>query len=114
MMDVMESSDLSPAILLIESDPVVLRGLLREFHGAGVPAFGVTTIAHVERWPEGQIVITDLAHFTPWWRFVGAIQVIVLVDLAEQAQVALKHGATGWFLRSDSALAIAALGLPPS
>jgi hypothetical protein len=111
---VMEPTDLSSAILLIESDPIVLGRLLREFHAAGIPALGVTTIAHLERWPEGQIVITDLPHFTPWWRLVGAAQVIVLVDAAEHARGAMQHGASGWFLRSDSAVGIAALALPPA
>ena len=102
------------AVLLIESDPFVLRGLVREFTAAGVPTLGVTTIADVERWPQGQIVITDLAHFTPWWRLVGAAQVIVLVDAAEEAAAAVQQGATGWLLRADSVFGLAALALPPS
>jgi hypothetical protein len=99
-------------VLVVESDPVALDDLLRQLTEAGMVASGVTTIADIERWPEGQIVITDLAHFTPWWREVGAAQVIVLVDSAAEALPAMRRGATGWLVRADCGSGLAALGLP--
>jgi hypothetical protein len=100
------------AVLLVESDPAALRRLLRDFAASGIAATGVTRIAELERWPTGLVVITDLAHFTPWWRTVGALQVIVLVDKAEDARTAIEQGATGWLVRSDAAVGIATFGLP--
>jgi hypothetical protein len=101
-------------VLVVESDPPALSALIREFTAAGVPAVGVTSIAHVERWPAGLVVITDLPHFTPWWREVGATQVIVFVVRAEDALPAMRGGATGWLVRADGAVGIAALGLTPA
>ncbi len=99
------------AVLLIESDPALLGRLVRDFTAAGVPTRGVSSIAEIEQWPSGQVVITDLAHFTPWWRTIGASQVIVLVDAAADAQDVMRQGASGWLVRGDAALGIAALGI---
>ena len=54
----------------------------------------VSSIAEVEQWPVGQIVVTDAAHLTPLWRQVGAAAVIVLVQRAEDASNAGERGAT--------------------
>jgi hypothetical protein len=100
------------AVLVIESDKVLLQRLVRDFAAAGVPMLGVSSVAEIERWPAGEIVITDLPHFTPWWNTVGAAQVIVLVDRAEDAHDAMQRGASGWLVRSHAAVGISVLGLP--
>jgi hypothetical protein len=99
-------------VVLIESDPVLLCRLVGDFKTAGVQAVAVASIAELERWPAGQIIITDLAHLTPWWRSIGAAQVIVLVDRPQDGIEAMARGASGWLVRAEGAIAIAALGLP--
>jgi hypothetical protein len=64
-----------------------------------MPARGVSRIADIERWPAGQIVVTDTAHLTPLWKEVGARTVIVLVDRNEDGIASLANGADAWLPR---------------
>jgi len=82
--------------LLVESDPVRLARLHSGLHDAGIDVVAVTRIADVEQWPSDTFVITDIDHFTPWWREVGATSVIVLANTREEGIEACQRGATKW------------------
>jgi hypothetical protein len=83
-------------VLLIESDPQRRTQLSAVLRSTGFSVVAVDRIADIELWPAGRIVITDAAHFTPWWTHVGAAHVIVLADSAKQGAEACAQGATGW------------------
>jgi hypothetical protein len=65
---------------------------------AGMAVSSVGSIAEVERWPRGQIVVTTMAHLTPLWQLEGAADVIVLVSDRVEGIAALQKGATRWLV----------------
>jgi DNA-binding response OmpR family regulator len=82
--------------ILLESDPVRLARLHGGLRDAGIDVVAVTRIADIEHWPSDTFMITDIDHFTPWWREVGATSVIVLANTREQGIAACQSGATKW------------------
>lgn len=91
-------------MLVVESNPDLCRYLVEACLTRRIPARGVSRIADIERWPRGQVVVTDMAHLTPLWKEVGARAVIVLVDGAEEGNAALDRGATAWLPRKQPRL----------
>jgi DNA-binding NtrC family response regulator len=104
-------SDRRAAVLVIDSDSTYRKALEQACRAAGLPVLAVSCIAEVERWPAGQIVVTDAAHLTPWWRLVGATEVIVLVRNADEAVAAFDNGATRWLQPPPSAEMVATMVL---
>jgi DNA-binding response OmpR family regulator len=82
--------------ILLESDPLRLARLHGGLRDAGIEVVAVRRIADIEQWPSDTLVITDIDHFTPWWREVGATSVIVLANTREQGIAACQRGATKW------------------
>lgn len=89
-------------MLLIEGDSERRAQLATALAASGITVVAVASIAEIERWPEGDVVVTDSDRFTPWWVQVGASHVIVLADTAEQGVDACAHGATAWVPRTCS------------
>jgi hypothetical protein len=96
-------------VLVVVSDSAPRLTLLDGCRAAGAAVLAVTSIAEVERWPVGQIVITDSAHLTPLWRTVGAREVIVLAESAEEGMAGFQNGATGWLQPPTSPAAVTAM-----
>jgi hypothetical protein len=86
-------------VLLVESDAIERRKLTLALRQAGLPVLDVSSIAEVERWPKGDIVITEAERFTEWWKSVGATHVVVLADTPEEGAAACAQGATIWVQR---------------
>jgi hypothetical protein len=86
-------------LLVIESDPHFRITLVAACQARGIPTRGVGCIAEIEKWPAGQIVVTDTAHLTPLWKEVRACAVVVLVDRPEEGIAAVANGATHWLSR---------------
>jgi DNA-binding response OmpR family regulator len=82
--------------ILLESDPVRLARLNGGLRDAGIDVVAVSRIADIEEWPSDTFVVTDIDHFTPWWREVGATSVIVLANTRAQGIAACQNGATKW------------------
>ena len=82
--------------ILLESDPVRLARLHGGLRDAGIAVVAVSRIADIEQWPSDTFVVTDIDHFTPWWRDVGATSVIVLANTRAQGIAACQNGATKW------------------
>jgi hypothetical protein len=99
--------------VLIEKDAGRRMELEFAIRAAGVSVLAVSSIAEVEEWPRGQLVITDVENVTPWWQLVGAIGVVALVKDGNEGRTALSNGATQWLqLPADpAAVASAALSL---
>jgi DNA-binding response OmpR family regulator len=89
-------------MLLVESDADRRRTLSQALRHAGLPVLEVSSIAEVERWPIGEIVITEARRFTRWWKQIGAAHVIVLANTPEEGAAACAAGATTWIQRSAS------------
>jgi hypothetical protein len=88
--------DYDDRVLIIVTDARQRFAAEEACRAAGVSVLAASSIAELEKWPEGQVVITDFAHLTPWWRRVGAAEVIVLVTNAAEGHSALSNGATNW------------------
>ena len=86
-------------MLLLESDAEERARLTEALQEAGIPVQGVSSIAEVERWPEGDLVITDVQRFTNWWKEMGATHVVVIASTPEEGAAACQQGATMWVLR---------------
>ena len=86
-------------MLLLESDAVERIRLTEALQEAGLPVLGVSSIAEVERWPAGDVVITAAERFTTWWKEMGATHVLVLASTPEDGAAACERGATMWVLR---------------
>ena len=74
---------------------------------AGLSVTGVGSVIDIVKWPAGQIVVTDVAHLTPFWQAVGAADVIVLAANAAEAVAALARGATHWIRVTEHPDAVA-------
>ena len=85
-----------PHVLIIDADAMERTALEQACRSAGLSVRAVRSVAELERWPVGQIVVTDPAHLTPLWRQVGAAAVIVLVKGDEDGSAARERGATHW------------------
>jgi DNA-binding response OmpR family regulator len=100
-----------PAVLLIERDSTHRAMLEQACRLAGVSVLAISSMREVEHWPVGQIVITDIPNLTPWWRRVGAVEVVVLVEDAREGIAALANGATRWLRLPCDPAAVAAMVL---
>jgi hypothetical protein len=86
-------------MLLLESDAKERLKLTVALSRAGLPVLGVSSMAEVERWPAGDIVITEARRFTAWWKSVGATHVVVMANTPEEGAAACALGATVWVQR---------------
>jgi hypothetical protein len=73
--------------------------LARALRGAGLRVVAAPSIAHVQRWPAGDIVVTEAERFTPMWKTLGATHVVVLADTEEDGLECCASGATLWLPR---------------
>lgn len=86
-------------MLLLESDSDERQRLTEALEQAGLPVHGVASIAEVEKWPSGDVVITAADRFTMWWKEMGATHVLVLANTPEEGAAACAQGATMWVLK---------------
>lgn len=89
-------------VLLIEADPARRAQLSTALAASGMTVMAVSCIAEVERWPTGDVVVTDSDRFTPWWTRVGAAHVVVLADSEAEGEEACHRGASAWVPRTCS------------
>jgi hypothetical protein len=93
-------------VLLLESDPRRRVELAAGLRAASMCVEAVEGIAEISQWPQGDVVVTEAARYTPWWKTVGARHVVVLADTPEQGVDACARGATVWLPRQCSAAAL--------
>ena len=102
------------ALTLVMKNVARSRQIEQACLAAGFRVQAVSSIAELERWPAGQIVLTDAAYVTPFWTYMGAVEVVAFVDESE-GQDALKCGATRWMPTASEpdgvAAALRCLGL---
>jgi hypothetical protein len=73
--------------------------LSQALRAEGMPVLAVSGIAEVERWPAGDIVVTDSRRFTTLWKETGAAHVVVLADNPQDGMDACGRGACAWIPR---------------
>jgi hypothetical protein len=80
-------------MVLIESDSLRRDVLARALRDAGIAVLAVSSIAELERWPRGEIVVTESSQFTPWWREVGSGHIVVLAETVAEGSRCCRMGA---------------------
>jgi CheY-like chemotaxis protein len=91
------------AVLLVEGDYERRSLLSHALRAEGMPVLAVAGIAEVERWPAGDVVVTESRRFTPLWKETGAAHVVVLADTDEEGMEACVRGACAWIPRDAHA-----------
>jgi hypothetical protein len=86
-------------MVLIESNTKRRKAIATALRSAGIAVTAVGRIAELERWPAGNVVVTETAFFTPWWKHVGATHVVVLADSPTLGAEACRNGASAWIPR---------------
>jgi hypothetical protein len=89
-------------VLLVECDTERRAELSATLQAQGLPVLAVSRIAEIERWPVGEVVVTESRRFTPWWKASGALHVVVLADTEEEGIDAHVRGACAWLPRRCS------------
>ena len=75
----------------------------------GIRVIPASRVANLERWPVGEVLVTDVAHSTRWWIDVGATHVIVLADTDEERLLAQRTGASATVPSGDPAALLSIL-----
>jgi hypothetical protein len=52
----------------------------RALRQAGAAVRHARTIAHLQRWPRGHVVVCDASSATNWWKTVGATHLVVIAS----------------------------------
>jgi hypothetical protein len=73
---------------------------------AGLSVLSSGYFREVGEWPAEQMVIIDAAQVTSFWRAGGAVEVMALVETAEDAFAVLARGATTWMRSAEDAAAV--------
>ncbi len=93
-------------MLLVEGDYERRSQLSRALRAEGMPVMAVSGIAEVERWPAGDVVVTESRRFTTLWKETGAAHVVVLAETDEDGMEACVRGACAWVPRDAHADAL--------
>ena len=93
-------------MLLVERDDERRSQLSHALRAEGMPVRAVRGIAEVERWPAGEVVVTESRRFTPLWKETGAAHVVVLAETDEEGMDACVRGACAWIPRDAHADAL--------
>ena len=83
-------------VVVLDANSSRRTSLARTLRGAGLQVSAFGSIGEMERWPVGAVLLIDLPFFTPWWRNVGARDVMVLAATAESGHAACARGAHAW------------------
>jgi hypothetical protein len=98
-------------MMLIESDPERRLLLGEALRAAGNHVTAVASTREIRLWPVGEAVVVESLSYTPWWKHVGATQVVVLAETPADGIDACARGATAWVpRRCPPEMVLAALG----
>ena len=92
----MDPENTTDRLVVLDSDPFRRASLARTLRAAGFQVSTFGSIAEMERWPVGVVLLIDLPLFTPWWQSVGARQVMVMAPTPAGGQAACARGASAW------------------
>jgi hypothetical protein len=96
-------------VVFVDGDQARRDRLLGVLRAKGIRVFPAGRVAELERWPVGEVLITDAAHATRAWVDVGVTYVIVLADTDEERRIALRAGASAITESRDPAALLSVL-----
>jgi len=97
------------SVVLLDAEDARREQTVSLLRAEGIRVVAATRIANLERWPVGEVLVTDAAHATRWWSDVGATHVIVLADTDEERSLAERSGASAVLTSGNSAALLSIL-----
>jgi hypothetical protein len=91
------------SVVLVDADDARRKQLVLSLRAERIPVVPVSRVADLERWPVGEVLVTDVAHSTRWWLDVGATHMIVLADTDEERRLAQCSGASAMVASRNTA-----------
>ena len=97
------------SVVVLDAEDARREQTVSSLRANGIRVVAATRIANLERWPVGEVLVTDAAHATRWWSDVGATHVIVLADTDEERALAERSGASAVLASGNSAALLSIL-----
>ena len=97
------------SVVVLDAEDARREQTVSSLRADGIRVVAASRIANLERWPVGEVLVTDAAHATRWWSEVGATHVIVLADTDEERSLAERSGASAVLASGNSAALLAIL-----
>jgi hypothetical protein len=97
------------SVVLVDPATGRRERLVSLLRAQGIRVVPVSRVASLEMWPVGDVLVTYVAHTTPWWIDVGAAHVIVLADTDEEQSLAQRSGAVGVVASGNTAALLSIL-----
>jgi hypothetical protein len=82
------------SVVLVDGEHARRARLVSLLRANDIRVIPASRVADLERWPIGEVLVTDATHATRWWIDVGATHVIVLADTDEERSLAQRTGAS--------------------
>jgi len=81
------------SVVFIDDNDGRRQKLVQCLEREGIPVVSASSVAELEGWPVGKVLVTHAASSTPLWFDVGAAHVVVLADSDEERALAseLRH-----------------------
>jgi CheY-like chemotaxis protein len=76
------------SVVFIDDNDGRRQRLVQCLEHEGIPVVSASSVAELEGWPVGKVVVTHTAALTPLWFDMGAAHVVVLADSAEELALA--------------------------
>jgi len=98
------------SVVFIDDNDGRRQRLVQCLEHEGIPVVSAGSVAELEGWPVGKVVVTHAAAVTPLWFEVGAAHVVVLADSDEERALASGTGLErAAVAKSDPAALLASL-----
>lgn len=76
------------SVVFIDDNDGRRQRLVQSLEHEGIPVVSASSVAELEGWPVGKVLVTHAASLTPLWFDVGALHVVVLADSDEERALA--------------------------
>jgi hypothetical protein len=76
------------SVVFVDDNDGRREGLVQCLEREGIPVISAGSVAELEGWPIGKVLVTHAAAVTPLWFDMGAAHVVVLADSDEERALA--------------------------
>ena len=76
------------SVVFIDDNDGRRQRLVQCLEREGIPVVSARSVAELEGWPVGKVLVTHAASLTPLWFDIGAAHVVVLADSDEERELA--------------------------
>lgn len=76
------------SVVFIDDNDARRQQLVTSLQREGIPVVAASSVAELEGWPVGKVLVTHAASMTPVWFEMGAAHLVVLADSEEERALA--------------------------